>query len=198
MKAILSMCLVMISFGWSAAQETPRGEPASAVAVEGRNDTTRVHSDEDLKKAMATVGLNELPAGREWERQKSAKVAVMSSMLMPGLGQAYNGRKLKAGVFMGLFTFFASSSYVERKTSQEFLSARDSYPTGSQEWHDNDLYYEFHRTNAGDFLWWAGAVWFIGLLDAFVDAHLYDVRAVDPTIFKGSGGQKYVGLSYDL
>jgi hypothetical protein len=196
MKIILGICVLALLARPSAAQDARPGE--AGPTVEERGDSAVVHSDEDLKKAMATAGMTELPSDRAWERKKSATVAVLSSMLLPGLGQAYNGRKLKAGVFMGLFTFYASTAYVERKSAESFLAARDSYPTDSAEWVANDRFYQFHRDNAGDYMWWAGAVWFFGLLDAFVDAHLYDVRAVDPAIFKGAGGQKYAGLSIGL
>jgi hypothetical protein len=171
------------------------GEEGGAQAVP---DTVRVQTPQDLKNTMATVGLNEVPGLKEWERQKSAKVAVLSSMVLPGLGQAYNGRKWKAAIFGGLFTFYAGTAWVEYKKSEDYLNLRDGLPAGSLPWEEVDRFYQFHKENAKDFMWWAGAVWFFGLLDAFVDAHLYDVRAVDPAIFKSSGGQKYLGLSYGL
>jgi len=151
-----------------------------------------------MKRTMATVGLNEVPGLEGWQREKSAKVAVLSSMVFPGLGQAYNGRKWKSAIFAGLFTFYAGTAWIEYKKSEDYLRLRDSLPTGSVPWDQTDQYYQFHKENAKDFIWWAGAVWFIGLLDAFVDAHLYDVRAVDPEIFKSTGGQYNIGLSYGL
>jgi len=181
----------------------PVGQVAAQVAddlpgTQTKPDTSRVQTPEDLKKTMATVGLNEVPGLDEWQREKSAKVAVLSSMVFPGLGQAYNGRKWKAAIFAGLFTFYAGTAWVEYKKSEDFLNLRDNFPTGSTPWDNADQYYQFHNENSKDFMWWAGAVWFIGLLDAFVDAHLYDVRAVDPEIFKSTGGQYNIGLSYGL
>jgi hypothetical protein len=178
-----------VPIGQVAAQENAGASPA---------DSASVQTPEQLKKTMATVGLNEVPGVEEWQREKSAKVAVLSSMVLPGLGQAYNGRKWKAAIFAGLFTFYAGTAWVEYKKSEDFLNLRDNFPTGSNPWDKADQSYQFHKENAKDFMWWAGAVWFFGLLDAFVDAHLYDVRAVDPAVFKSTGGQKYVGFSYGM
>ena len=51
-------------------------------------------------------------------------------------------------------------------------------PTSSFEL--NDQLSLFYEEQAKDFLWWSAAVWLIGILDAWVDAHLYDVRAYTP------------------
>jgi len=193
MRVLLVLCLLLVPIGQAVAQV-----PDDLSGEQTKRDTMRVQNPEDLKKMMATVGLNEVPGLDEWQREKSAKVAVLSSMVFPGLGQAYNGRKWKSVIFAGLFTFYAGTAWIEHKTSQDYLNLRDNFPTGSLPWDHADQFYQFHRENAKDFMWWAGAVWFFGLLDAFIDAHLYDVRAVDPEIFKSTGGQYNVGLSYGL
>ena len=84
---------------------------------------------------------------------------------------------------------------MEQKQSQEHLMARDALPPSTVDWLNEDMLYEFHRENAVTYLWWSGAVWLITALDAFVDAHLYDVRAVTPTVTRGPGGTGYVALS---
>jgi hypothetical protein len=197
MKGIVCISILFLSAipVWGQESADP---PEAGAGVDETADSIEVHTDEELKKALATVGMANVAAEKDWERRKSAKVAVFSSMVLPGLGQAYNGRKIKAGVFMGLFTYFASLAYVERQIALDYLDARDGAPTGSSEWANNDALYQSHRDFALDNAWWAGGVWFIGMLDAFVDAHLYDVRAVDPDVFKGSSGQKYAGLSFGL
>jgi hypothetical protein len=195
MRFVIAACLSVLFVGNASAQESS----APPIALEqAQPDTTVVQSPDQLKETMATVGLTRLPGGRDWQREKSAKVAVFSSMLLPGLGQAYNGRKWKSAIAFGLFTFYAGNAWVQHKKSEGFLGLRDSFPSNTPEWAITDEFYQFHKGNAGDYLWWAGAVWFIGLLDAFVDAHLFDVRAVDPDVFRASTGKNYIGLSYDL
>jgi hypothetical protein len=186
--------------GTVAAQEAALPSVTPSVSFQQvREDTSAgIRTATELKEAMAIAGSVELSGLHQWERQKSAKVAVISSMVLPGLGQAYNGRQWKAAIFLGLFTFYAGNAWVEHQTSEHFLTARDTFPPGSFLWNAADEFYQFHKANATDYLWWSGAVWFIGMLDAFVDAHLFDIRAVDPVIFEGSRGQKYIGVSSGL
>jgi hypothetical protein len=64
---------------------------------------------------------------------------------------------------------------------------------GTIEWKEQDLFVRFHRENSLDFVWFSAATWLIGMLDAFVDAHLFDVRSVDPFIIQGSDS-RYFGF----
>jgi hypothetical protein len=177
---------------------TPPAMPSPTLEQARKDTASSVQSGDQLKKTMAVVGRTEMPALRQWEREKSARVAVLSSMVLPGLGQAYNGRKWKAAVLLGFFTYYAGNAWVQHKTSVEFLNTRDGFSDDDFRWYAANEFYEFHKANASDYLWWSGAIWFIGMLDAFVDAHLFDVREIDPTIFEGTGGTQYIGLSYRL
>ena len=188
MRTLLILCILLFCTARAMAQDV----------AGARDDSLTVQTPQQLKESMATAGRTDVPGLKGWEREKSAKVAVLSSMVLPGLGQAYNGRKWKAAIAFGLFTFYVSNAAIQSKKSEDFLRARDSVPEGSPPWNAADQFYHFHKDSAIDNLWWAGAVWFISMLDAFVDAHLYDVRAVDPDVFETTGGQKYVGLSVDL
>lgn len=198
MKMILVAC-VFIGFGFARVHAQDTSQPESyAVRKGAQADSTSVETVEQLKQTMAIVGLDEVPGLHGWQREKSAKIAVISSMILPGLGQVYNGRKWKAGIAFGLFTFYLGTAWIEDKKATDALNARDSFPTGSSQWQNADLYYNFYKQNSIDNVWWAGAVWFIGLLDAFVDAHLYDVRAVDPDVFESTNGNKFVGVSVGM
>jgi hypothetical protein len=148
-----------------------------------------------LKGQMAALGEVELPGERRWQRRKSSKVAVISNMIIPGLGQVYNGRRMKAATMVGLFSGYVARSWIEDKKKVRRRIQRDQYPEDSTEWRFQDLFVEFHRETAYDYAWWAGAIYLLGMLDAFVDAHLFDVRSVDPAIMQGSGNQHYIGLS---
>ena len=88
-------------------------------------------------------------------------------------------------------------AWTDRKRSDQWLAIRDSSDPGSLEWKQADLQYQFYREQALNFVWWAGAVWLINVLDAFVDAHLFDVRGVDPSVIQGTE-QQYVGFSMDF
>ena len=198
MRIVFVACVIVGLGIATVGAQTPDRPTAPALGQTEGVDTTSVQSVEQLKQTMAVVGLEELPGLRQWQRDKSARIAVLSSMVLPGLGQVYNGRKWKAGIAFGLFTFYMGTALVEQKEATAAEDARNSFPEGSSDWNLADSYYQFHKKNSIDNVWWAGAVWFISLLDAFVDANLYDVRAVDPKVFKGSNGKNYVGFSIGM
>ena len=148
-----------------------------------------------LKADMAVIGATEVPGEYQWQRKKTPRVAMVSSMLLPGLGQVYNGRRWKAIIFAGLETWFLANIMFEYRQADRFLDIRDSFPPGSLPWKEADLFYNFHKDNAVTFMWWAGATWLINVLDAYIDAHLFDIRSVDPDAFEGSDKAQYVGFS---
>jgi hypothetical protein len=183
---------------------TPAATPASAWASDSASaDTLRSDEEEARREAikgeMARIGGAEVPGERQWERRKSPMVAVVSSMALPGLGQLYNGRRIKTAIAAGTFTYYLARAWLEQKKAQERLKARDAIPRSTIEgriaWANEDSWYQFYKESALDYVWWSGAVWLITALDAFVDAHLYDVRAVTPTVVQGSGGAKYLAFT---
>ena len=93
---------------------------------------------------------------------KSPKNAALSSII-PGGGQLYNGKKLKAGLIL----------------AGEVLAIVN--------WHNNSqLYSSYDDANNNDYplpkyrylekrnkyVWWIGFIYIYGLIDAIVDAHL--------------------------
>ncbi len=119
-------------------------------------------------------------------------------MVLPGLGQLYNGRRLKVVLAAGGFGYLITRAWLENKQAQEYLAVRDESDPGSIDYQNADILYNFHKDNSITFVWWSGAVWLIQVLDAFVDAHLYDVRAVTPTVMRGTDNTQYLALSFDF
>lgn len=194
--------VIVMMLALVAGAASPAGSRAASLGDSGaaRADTTG--KDEELtrkklaiKQEMARIGSSEVPGAHKWEREKSATVAMVSSMVLPGLGQLYNGRRIKTVIAVGAFSYYMGTAWLEQKQSQEHLKARDALPPMTVDWMNEDMLYEFHKENAATYLWWSGAVWLIAVLDAFVDAHLYDVRAVTPAVTRGPGGTGYVALS---
>lgn len=200
MKAIFVACLFVAIAGSAAAGELARPAPTPRLSFDlGVNDSVpKVRSGEELKATMDRIGVEKMAGLRGWQREKSARVAMFSSMLLPGLGQTYNGRRWKTVVMVGFAAFYGGSAWIEKRRSDSWLKTRDELQTGTTEWREADFFYQFHKENSLDYTWWSGAVWLIGVLDAFIDAHLFDIRAVDPAVFAGSSNRKYIGLAYRL
>jgi hypothetical protein len=100
--------------------------------------------------------------------------------LLPGLGQVYNGRRLKVALMTGFASYYYGTTWLNYKKWKASEAQRDLYEPGSNEFvHQNELA-GFYKEEARTFLWWSGAVWLIGLIDSWIDAHLYDVRSFTP------------------
>ena len=65
---------------------------------------------------------------------------------IPGLGQAYNGKWIKSGIFITT-QFYAMDNYIRLKE-------------------------EGNITKRNTYAWWVLGLYFYGILDAYVDAHL--------------------------
>jgi hypothetical protein len=200
-----AMTVFLLGFAAAAAgQEAPASngfappeytERFGDAGADSARDDSRAGERNRIKEEMSRIGRTEVAGTRAWERRKSPRVAVLSSMALPGLGQLYNGRRLKTMIAAGTFTYYVGTAWFEQKKSQRYLAARDGFSPNTLDWRNQDMFYRFHKENAVTYLWWSGAAWLITALDAFVDAHLYDVRAVTPTVVRGGGDTKYLALS---
>lgn len=133
-----------------------------------------------LKGDLKMIAREEVMGDKRWQRKKIPKVAVLSNMVLPGLGQVYNGRRIKTAIMVGLTSFYMGKAWLHHKRSIVREKSRDRYEPNATRWNFHDAWYEFHKESAKDFLWWTGAVWIIGMLDAYIDAHLFDLRGYVP------------------
>jgi hypothetical protein len=151
-----------------------------------------------IKAEIAAVGTPQIPGLRQWQRKKNTRVALFSSMILPGTGQVYNGRRWKTVIAVGISTFLVANIVIEGKLATFYLNERDEFAddTSSFEYREADALYNFHKDSQDDFIWWFGAAWLLTALDSWIDAHLFDVRSVDPSLISGSNRDTYVGLRY--
>jgi len=135
---------------------------------------------ERLKKTLDLMARSEVPGAHRWERHKSGRVAMLSSAILPGLGQVYNGRRIKVAVMVGVASGYFSQIWLNNKASQRARSLRDRLDKGTSQWDLQNRLIDFYDDEAVTWIWWSGAVWIIGILDAWTDAHLYDIRVFTP------------------
>ena len=93
---------------------------------------------------------------------KSPRGAVLRSALIPGWGQWYNGQKLKALLVLGVELGLAGNSVYFNQLAVQSTT---------------DWEREFYQNNRSQYLWWFLGVYLLNLLDAYVDAHLWDFAA---------------------
>ena len=115
----------------------------------------------------------------EVKRKDSKKAFIYS--LIPGMGQAYNGKWIKSALVIGL----EASAYV---SWQENLKKYRDY-------NSNDYPLNRHRylEKRNKFAWWMGIIYIYAMIDAIVDAHLhsFDDLMESPLGQENSKGNKY-------
>ncbi len=99
------------------------------------------------------------PSQVDSTRSKNPRLALFLSVI-PGMGQLYNQRYLKSILYLGTFSYF---TYEYDQAVQAYNAAGEGSTNISS----------LHRTR-NDYAWLMGLTWTISLLDAFIDAHLWD------------------------
>jgi hypothetical protein len=114
---------------------------------------------------------------------KSTTVAFVASMIVPGAGQIYNGSYWKAPIIWGVGYYFFSVYNQQNKLygqySREYAASIDSNNTrGDLSVRDNRNFYHKQRDTFG---WYIAITYVINLIDAYVDASLYNFE-VSPNL----------------
>ncbi len=100
---------------------------------------------------------------------KSSKLALILSATIPGGGQFYTENYFKGFIFLG------AESYLFYKT-YDFYNSYNDYKklfleTGIDSFR---IKRDIAQDNLYDFIWWDAVVYMLSLLDAFIDAELYN------------------------
>ncbi len=132
----------------------------------------------------------------EAPRKTSPMGALLRSAAVPGWGQFYNKKYIKAFVVM------AGESYLIYQLAYNWDLADQAYDKfsvesdpGLRNWYYGD--YEFYQDRRDLYMWLTGVTVFLSMIDAYVDAHLsgFDVDITPPFDDAGSGAAK-ITLTY--
>jgi len=135
----------------ASTAETPEVDTVSFVpSIEG-HPAARVSNTVDLEEH-----LHQNPTG-----------ALFKSMLVPGWGQYGNRSYIKAGVVVGLQTWFISSAVQAGREASDAKLLFDQAPN-----FDRFTAWDNKRKSRNQYIWLAGIVTFLSMFDAYVDAHL--------------------------
>jgi|GEM_PF-1497627 len=118
------------------------------------------------------------PAPPDTSKHRAAPYRVMlRSMVLPGWGQMYNGKPLKAAVVVageGILVYKALDELSKENDAVDRLSGLSpSDPAYAQAQDDKETHYNLKI----NYIWWAVAVHLLQMADAYVDAHLRDFSA---------------------
>ncbi|MCX7833049.1 MAG: DUF5683 domain-containing protein [Ignavibacteria bacterium] len=132
-----------------------------------------------------------------FQMKKSPWKSVLYSAILPGLGQFYNESYWKVPIILTIGGYLG---YVVVKNHNKFLDYRDQYANSqTPENPEGDLrlrsYREFYRDQRDQFLLYFAFYYLITLVDAYVDAHLYDFDVSESIKFTISPPKKFFRIS---
>lgn len=109
-----------------------------------------------------------------FQNQKSVFGATISSMVIPGSGQIYNGKYWKTPVILGFFYYFGTividqNNLYKQHRDLYIASISQNSPFGNLE---EKRYRDFYRNQRDEFAWYLFVTYLINVVDAYVDSHL--------------------------
>jgi hypothetical protein len=116
--------------------------------------------------------------------KKSPTKAMIFSALIPGLGQFYNKSYWKIPIIYGLSGYFV---YMYKTNNDNFHKYSDKYEAALVSEDDNikgmattyQSWREYYRDYRDSFIWYISILYLVNILDAYVDAHLFDFNVME-------------------
>jgi TM2 domain-containing membrane protein YozV len=134
------------------------------------------------------------PTLKKFRMRKSPTTAVLLSAIIPGAGQFYNESYWKIPIIGGLVGYFGYEYFRNNNLYKDYKS---QYAASQTELNPNGDFglktlREFYRDQRDDFVWYFLIVYVVGLVDAYVDAHLFDFDVSEDKFTKnGTRGKEY-------
>lgn len=141
-------------------------------------------ADSNNTDSTFTTEKSKQKLNKKFKMKKSPTTAVLLSMVVPGAGQFYNESYWKIPIIGGLVGYFGYEYFRQNNLYKDF---RDQYITSQTPQNPNgDLNLkelrEFYRNERDNFVWYFMIVYVVNLVDAYVDAHLFDFDVKDEKI----------------
>ncbi len=113
--------------------------------------------------------------------RKSPTMAMLYSALLPGAGQFYNESYWKIPIILGLAAYWG---YEWNDLNKNYRNYKKLYseslvlfpPSGNYQY---KVIRDFYRTERDKFAWYLGILYFANILDAYVDANLFEFDVGD-------------------
>lgn len=150
-----------------------------------RNSEDSLKNDSTFKTAAKT---------KKFRMKKSPTVALLLSAVLPGAGQFYNQSYWKVPIIDGFIIYFGYEYFRNNNLYKDYGDLYASSQTPEDP--NGDLNYktlrEFYRGQRNDFVWYFLIVYTINLIDAYVDAHLFDFDVSEEKLTPyGDSGKVY-------
>ncbi len=157
--------------------------------------TSLARKEDSLKSdSNITVVKPKDPTLKKFRMRKSPTIAVLLSAVLPGAGQFYNESYWKIPIIGGLVGYFG---YEYFRNNNLYKDYKDQYTASQTEINPNGDFSlkslrEFYRNQRDDFVWYFLIVYVVSMVDAYVDAHLFDFDVSEDKFTKyGARGKEY-------
>ena len=146
----------------------------------------------ELKSFLLNDSLKSKDSVYTFKMTRSPTKAMLYSAVLPGAGQFYNESYWKIPIIWGIGGYFV---YEIINNNNKYIDYRDLYAGSITESNPNgDTRYknlrEFYRDQRDQFYLYAGLVYLVNLVDAYVDAHLFDFDVSDKIQIQGMKSSK--------
>ncbi|MDE3059000.1 MAG: hypothetical protein KGJ59_13700 [Bacteroidota bacterium] len=139
------------------------------------DSSVKVNADSIMKTMTATADTVRRPG-------KSTTIAWVSSAILPGAGQIYNGSYWKAPLIWGLeyyfFSVYVNQNNLYKQNRKLYEAYLDSSAAGKSYTFDYigtyKGYRDFYKNQRDTFGWYIAITYLVNVLDAYVDASLYN------------------------
>ncbi|MBI4534657.1 MAG: hypothetical protein HY708_00165 [Ignavibacteriae bacterium] len=113
---------------------------------------------------------------KEYHPSKLPGVALLFSALVPGAGQVYNESYWKVPIVLGFGIYFASQWLDNHRRYKDYRDQFKTSITPENPSGNSQLFSirEFYKDQRDTFTWYFAILYFANLVDAYVDASLYD------------------------
>ena len=167
--------------------------------------TTQFKSGLSFRNSALTISFNDSLKNKSSTKpvfimKKNPWKAVAYSAVLPGAGQLYNQSYWKIPVIAGLGGYFV---YEWIKNNNEYLDYKTQYQNSQTEANPSgnpQLQYlrEFYRDQRDNFIIYSLILYVVNLIDAYVDAQLYDFDVSESIKLGFLKKEKLLKISYDF
>ncbi len=136
----------------------------------------------------------------KFRMKKSPLLAVLLSAVLPGAGQFYNRSYWKIPIIGGLIGYFGYEYVINNNKFKDYRDQYDATITPSNQFGDENLktLREFYRNQRDDFVWYFIIVYVVNLVDAYVDAHLFDFDVKEEKLVRYGKNEKSYRLKLKI
>ncbi len=186
-SAILILCVLLPAVsGTLTARPSVPSPPDSISAPSVRPDST-THDSLRFGDSLSVP----------YRQTKSTLLAMGLSAAVPGLGQVYNGSYWKVPVIAGFAGWFIYNWIDLNKSYKNYKDRYAASVTAASPGGDQNLMSirDFYRNERDSFAWYLGILYAVNIIDAYVDASLYDFDQGTSVHFDCSPKPAYAGVS---